>query len=78
MSPISVFEEDPDLSNKIYFFDAMYVFDSLIIGFLFLVWDASFLSVFKLPITSLTVSSVVGTNGLLEDMIPCLDIFEFF
>ena len=74
VSHVSVLEEDPDLSNEIDLFDATSLSYSLLIGF-FLVWYACCLSVFKLTITSLTVYSVVGTNGLLEDMILILDLF---
>ena len=75
VSYVSVLEEDLDLSNEVILFNVMSLSDSFLIGFLFLVCDAYCLSVFKLPITSLTVSSVVGTNGLLKDVILCIDIF---
>ena len=75
VSSVSVLEEDLDLSNELNLFNAMSLSDSFLIGYLFLVWYACGLSVFKLPITYLIVSSVVGTNVLLEDMILCLDIF---
>ena len=75
VSSVSVLEEELYLSNELDLFHDMSLSDSLLIGFLSLVLDACGLSVFKLPITSLTASSVVGTNGLFEDMIFCLDIF---
>ena len=74
VSSVSVLEEDLDLSNAVNLFNSMYYYDSLLIGFLFSVCDDSCLSFFKLPITSLTVYSVVGTNELLEDIILCLDL----
>ena len=74
VSYVSVIEKDIDLSSDFNFFNAMYLSESLLIGFLFLVCDASCFSVFKLPITSLTVYYVVGINGILEEMILYLDI----
>ena len=53
VSYVSVLEEDPDLSNGLDLSNAMSLSDSLIIGFLFFVWDACGLSFFKLPINSL-------------------------
>ena len=66
VSSVSVLEEDLDLSNELNLLNAMSLSHSLLIGFLFLVLDACCFSVFKLPITALTFSSVVGTNGLFE------------
>ena len=75
MSSVSVLEEGLYLSNEFNLFNVMSLSESLLIGFSFSVSDAPCWSVFKLPITCLTVSSVVLINGVLEDMILCLDIF---
>ena len=75
VSSVSVIEEDLYLSNEVNLFNVMSLSESLLIRFSFLVCDASFFSVLKGPIMSLTVSSAVGMNGLLEDTLLCLGLF---
>ena len=75
VSSVSVIEEDPNSSNEVNLFTSVYFYESLLMSFTFSVCDAFCWLVFKLPIASLTVSSVSRINGILEDMILCLDIF---
>ena len=72
---VSVPEEDPDLPNAVNLFSAMSFSVSWILGFSKSESDAFCLSVFKLPNVSLIWSSFGWINGILEDMILCLDLF---
>ena len=75
VSSVSILEEDLDLSNEVNLFNAMYFSVTLLIGVSYLVCDAFYWSVLKLPINSLTVSSVGCINGIIEDTILCIDLF---
>ena len=78
VSYVSVLEEDLGLSNEVNLFNAMYFSVFFLIRFSNSVCDAFCWSIFKLPIMSLTVSYVGWINGILNDMMLCLDIFLLF
>ena len=75
---VSVFEEDPDLSNEGALFSAMYFSLSLLNIFSEYDYDAFCFSICKSPISPLILSFVGLTNEILEDMIFCFDLFYLF
>ena len=77
VSSVSVIDSDLYLFNELNLFNAMYLSDSLLIVFL---GDLRclFFVCFKSPITSLTISYDVGTNGSMEDMILCPGFYNYF
>ena len=78
MCSVSVFEEDPDLSNEGTLCSAISFSLSLLNGFSEYDSYAFCFSVCKLPIPSWTLSSVGFINGVLEYMILCFDLFYLF
>ena len=75
---VSVFEEDPDLSNEGTLFSAMFFSLYLLIGFSDYYSNDFCFSVCKLPLSSWILSSVGLINGILEDMILCFDLLYLF